>query len=728
MTTPLRTVACLAALLFIGVARAQDDPPSSTDDPVTEREGDASPEPLDPDTTLRLEPVTVTARRWTELVQEVPQSVTVIGADTIRDAGITSIAEAAQLVPNLHMTEFTSRRLSFPTFRGISTGVGDPSVTTYVDGVPQLQIGSTNITLLDVDRIEFLRGPQGTLFGRNSIGGVIQLETARPSNTLTVHGSTTWGNYDLREHALSFSGPLVEDRLFVTLSGLYSERDGYTKNDVTGNRVDDRRSTFGRGKLLFTPDDRNEFQFITYHERSRDGGFALGFLDRIRDRDHHIAVDFEGDADRDIASYALTWTHEADAFEVTSVSSYVDWDIDEQSDFDFSPIDGIRRTTEESQDYFYQEVRLASPDDAPLELDDRGTLKWLVGTTFFTSSSDRSAANESRPGGAGILFPPFAVGTDSDRGDFDDDGIAVFGQATLTIDDRLDLSAGLRYDYEDKEADITNAFETGGFPVFSTRTSRDDSYDEFSPTFSVALRPSDDVMLYARAARGFKAGGFNLRAPAGEESFDTETSWSYELGLKSTILGGRVTFNAAFFYIDWEDLQLSLFDVASGGYVDNAGDATSAGFELELAAAVTEGLDVFASYGRTDATFDEFTDQFGTDVAGNDLAFVPESTASVGAQLGGSFGNGVDWFARAEYQRVGTYPLDAGNLESEDYDLANFRLGIAWRNLRVEGWMRNAFDDDYVLVAFQPSPFDPTTFVGENGAPQTYGVSLSLRF
>ena len=151
----------------------------------------------------------------------------------------------------------------------------------------------------------------------------------------------------------------------MSVSGLFSNREGYTKNDVTGNRVDDRESVFGRGKFLWTPNDRNEIEFTTYAERSRDGGFALGFVDSLRSNSHHIAVDFEGDVDRDILSNSITWRHFGDTVDVTSISSFVSWDIDETSDFDFTPIDGVRRFTNESQDYFYQEIRVGSKGGKP---------------------------------------------------------------------------------------------------------------------------------------------------------------------------------------------------------------------------------------------------------------------------------------------------------------------------------------------------------------------------
>ena len=677
------------------------------------------------DISIRLNPVIVTARRWTEFAQDLPQSITVMDETTLRDAGITSIREASYLIPNLHVTEFSSRRLSFPTFRGISTGIGDPSVTTYVDGVPQLKISSTNLSMLDVVRLEFLRGPQGTLYGRNSIGGLIKMETARPTNTPTLRGSTTFGNYNLREHTLSYSGPIVEDKWFISVSGLSSERDGYSTNTITGNRVDDRRSIFGRGKILFTPDDRNVFEFISYSERSRDGGFALGLLTTLESQPHTLSEDFEGKADRDILSNSLTWTHKGENVDFVSISSFVDWDIAEESDVDFSAIDGIRRITTESQEYFYQEIRFSSPDDKPLKFNDNMTLKWLVGGSLFSSDGNESATNVNRAGGVGFFYGPGSVGTITDSGEFEDLGLAAFGQATLTMNENLDLTAGLRFDYEDKDANITNAINTVGF-TGTTNTSLSDSYDELIPSLSAALHLKDNAMVYARAARGFKAGGFNLAAPAGEAIYGTETSWTYEAGVKTTWFDERLVLNAAVFYIDWDDLQLSLIDTTTfKGFIDNAGQATSTGVEVELTARVADGLDIFAGFGYTDAEFDSFVDQFGNDVAGNNLAFVPDTTFNVGAQVNGDLGNGTSWFARGEYVNVGTYQLDAANTQSQQFELANFRAGVAWDNVRIEGWIRNAFDEDYVLVAF---PLTPTAFIGENGVPRTYGVTVSIQF
>lgn len=714
-----------AALLAQDAPQPQPPPDEAAQQPAGEVEATAAP-PAGPVT--RHEPVLVTARKWVELARDVPQSLTVVPERLLRDAGLRSVRETSFLVPNLFVNEFSSRRLSFPTIRGVGSGVGDPAVTTYIDGVPQLTINSTNLPLIDVERIEFLRGPQGTLYGRNSIGGLIHIITRRPGNTPQFRAGGTFGNYDLQEYEVSTSLPLIEDELFLSLAGLHSSRDGYTINRFTGNDVDDRDSLFGRGQILWTPSEQSEIRFTLYGEKARDGGFVLSELNGLRRRPNQINQDFEGLAHRDLAGTSLTWNYYGESIDFVSITSFQDWSVFETSDFDFTFIDAVRRRTRESQQYFTQEVRLSSAADANVPVGEGAAFKWLLGASLFASDSDRLARNNFRPGGIGIFFPPEQVGIDTQFGDFEDLGLAAFGQATLTLGERLDLTAGLRFDFEHKEATVNRTFETGGFTVLSTTTSLERDFDEVVPRFSAAYHVSDDVMVYGLAAMGFKAGGFNLSAPTGRLAFDQETSWTYEAGVKSTFLDERLAVNASVFHIDWDDLQLSLFDAMTGGYIANAASATSRGFEIELGLRPAEGWDLFAGLGYTDAEFDRFIDPFGADVSGRKLAFVPERTWNFGAQYTGRICESATWYVRGEYTGVGTYYYDAGNRASEQFELANFRVGVRSRNVSVEGWVRNAFDQDYVLVAFQPSPFDPTSFVGESGAPQTFGITVNITF
>ena len=669
--------------------------------------------------------VVVTAQKQgSEAGADVPRSITVIGQQQIRDAGINAIEDAARYVPNMLVTGFTARRLSFPYVRGVGSGQGDPAVTTFVDDVPQLSISSTNLSLAGLDRIEVLRGPSSVLWGRNTIGGAINLISQRPSWTPGADLRGSVGNFNSTRYQLHATGPITDETLAVSVDASYEKRDGYTENLATGNEVDYRESTFGRMQFLWAPNDHNTVRFSVYGEGTRDGGFVLSDLAGLRANSFRINQDFEGHTNRDILAGSMVWNHYARDFEFVSITSAQMWDIDESSDFDFSQLDGVRRFTKEEEQYAYQELRVQSVKDADLDAGKKAGVKWLLGTSGFMSNSKREATNEFRPGGAGIIFAPTQVGSDRSFGRFDSWSASVFGQVTMMFGGGFEATTALRYDYESRDADVNRTFS--GFPIGPTRQDR--SFDRILPRLSLAYRCSDDIKTYVSAARGFKAGGFNLTAPGGSESFGTESSWTYELGVKSQWLDNKITANAALFFVDWDDMQLSQFDATAGGYVTNAGKSTSQGIELELAGQVCSDWTVFGTAGYLDTEFDQYTDQFGQDVTGRNLPFAPNYTFGAGSQYTHTFGKNVEGFARIDWFHVGEFFYDAGNLGTERYNLTNLRCGWSRHNVRVEGFVSNLFDEEYISLAFQANPGDPTQFVGQNGAPRTYGLSFSVTF
>lgn len=665
----------------------------------------------------------VTARRVQELVQDVPGSVSVVDEKTLRDSGAMQIKDVAPYVPNLLITEFNSRRLSFPYLRGIGSGQGEPGVATYIDGVPQLTTGSTNLPLVGVERVEFLRGPQGTLYGRNTLGGVMHVITAPPGDQTEISLYGTAGNYGLFEGGFSYSGAITPGKLSVGIEGFYSEREGYTDNLATGNDVDFKETFFGRAQALWTPDERNSVRFSMHGEQSRDGGFALGLVSDLEQKPFEIDQDFEGVTERDLLAPSVTWNHYGDSLDFVSITSFQSWEIFETSDFDFMNFDGVVRTATEEQEYVYQELRVNSAEDSRLALSENAELSWLAGVSFFAADSQRSAANDLRN-----VVPPPMQGIDKNVGDFDDIGIGVFTQGTVTVASNTDFTAGVRFDTEIKEAELVQTFTAGGMTFPVDQNEFDDEFTQLIPHVSVAHRPAENHSIYATVSKGYKAGGFNLTAPTGSFQYENEESLSYEVGYKLTFLEGAAHLALAAFYIDWEDMQLSLFDPAAGGFVDNVGQSTSSGFELNGDARVHDNVTLFGAFGLTDTEFDEYVDPFGQDVAGNNLPFAPDSTLSVGAQLDGDLGANTRWYLRGEYQMIGDFYYDAGNLGEESFDLANFRLGVERGPVRLDAWVRNAFDQDYIPIAFQPNPADPTVFVGENGAPLTWGVTLRGSF
>jgi iron complex outermembrane receptor protein len=726
------TVSCLA----LGSAIAQSSPaPAAPQAPGTQSP-EQEPAPAEAPAASApqqgqgpSEQVLVTAEKWGgSAVKELPRSITPISSQLIEDAGVNSIEEAARFVPNALVTGFSARRLSFPYVRGVGSGQGDPAVATFVDDVPQLSVSSTNLSFVGLDRVEVLRGPSGALWGRNTIGGAINLITKEPQWQPGAELVDSFGNFGAQRYQLRATGPVTDETLAVSVSASYEVRDGYTENAFTGNDVDSRDSTFGRGQLLWAPDDNNIVRFTLYGEQTKDGGFVLSDVAGLRADPYRINQDFEGKTDRDIRAASMVWNHYGDGFEFTSITSAQSWEIDESADFDFSALDFVRRFTSEEEDYAYQEFRLRSADDYdPSDLDATG-LRWLVGASGFYSDEQRSAGNEFRPDAVGVLPGVVAPGTDQSVGDFQSWALSAYGQVSALLGGGLELSGAIRYDYEDKKAGINRAFVAGGFASPLGATSQERSFERVLPRASVSYRPNEDVTSYVTVARGFKAGGFNLTAPGGQESFGNETSWTYELGVKSRWMDDRVRANAAVFFVDWEDMQLSQFDPSAGGFVSNAGESTSQGVELELAAEVSDGLTVFGTAGYLDTEFDRFTDQFGQDAAGKSLPFAPDWTLGAGAQYRKHIHGDYAAFARVDYFHVGQFYYDAGNLGGDRYDLTNLRVGVDCDRLRIDLFVQNAFDEDYIPIAFQANPGDPTQFVGQNGAPRTFGVSMRLRF
>ncbi len=672
--------------------------------------------------------VIVTAQKEPAKAQKLPLSLTAITADMLARAGVAIVSDAAVTVPNTVFTEFTARKLSNARFRGVGSSPANPAVTTLLDGVPQLNANASSIELVDVNQVEFVRGPQSALYGRNTLGGLVNVTSARPSlSAWTGRIVAPLGNFGARDIRASLSGPLAPTVGMSVAIG-HGERDGFTTNSVTGRTVDDRSATFGKAQLLWTPTARWETRLIVSGERSRDGDYALGDLAGIRANPFTVARDFEGRQDRDVASATLQARHEGARLSVTSTSGFVRWKAQDVTDLDYSPMSFITRDNAEEARQLSQEVRLASAAAAPVRLSDSATLAWQAGVFGFTQRYEQDAINTFSPF---ILsqFLPFSINQHSPKGTIEDLGFAAFGHATMTVNNRVDLTVGIRADRERKTADLRTYFDPQIAPP--TTVAAEETWTNVSPNASLAYHLDADSMIYASTGRGFKAGGFNPTAPASSESYDEERTWNTEAGVKRTWAGGRVITNAAIFYIDWTDLQLNLPIPTAPGqfYISNVGGATSRGAELELTARAAAGVDLFGSFGYTRARFADGSKSSGADVSDKTIPFTPEYTASAGIQFSRQVRPGALAFGRAEVVRHGAFEYDDANTaRQEAYSLVNLRAGVTVRRISVEGWIRNAFDTRYIPTAFAYPGLAPSGFVGEPGRPRTFGVSLSVGF
>jgi iron complex outermembrane receptor protein len=710
-----------AVLLLVGVGTANAQPQSTS----------TSQNPNDDDTLrLRLPTVVVTAEKEPEDAQKTPVSLTAVSKATLFDAAARSISDAAVYAPNVFIHEFTARKLSNPRVRGVGSSPSNPGVTTYFDGVPQFHASSSSIELADVEQIEFIRGPQSALYGRNAIGGLISVTSARPALD-RWHGTAVapFGSFGNVEARASASGPIRPGRLALGMSLGYSAREGFTKNDLTGNDLDSRSALFAKTQLLWAPDAQWEARVIFTGERARDGDYALTDLAAARANPFHVARNFEGYTHRDLVAPTFVLRRSGGTIDMTATTGIVSWTSADETDLDYSPLPLITRFNDERDVQFTQEIRFASAKNAPIAVADDVTFAWQAGGTVFTQNYEQDAVNSYAP----FLVSPllgFPVREQSPQAALDDAGVAVYGRGTLTFNARLEATVGLRADIENKKAVLETFFTPSFVPGSAVRT--EESYSDLSPQVIVAYHlVPDKQMVYATASRGFKAGGFNPIALPGSEAYGEEHSWSYEGGLKTLAFAGRLAVNASAFYLQWTDLQVNVPHpfAPSRFFIANAAGATSQGVELDLATRLFAGCDFFAGFGYTNARFDPDSQSSGVPVGGKRISNTPQYTADFGGQYSVAVSPRTSIYARAEVAMRGDYYYDDANTEGQDaYALTTLRGGVRGGRLFVEGWLRNAFDTRYVPVAFAYPGLAPSGFIGESGAPRTFGLRAGVTF
>jgi iron complex outermembrane recepter protein len=687
---------------------------------------------------LKAEPVTitVTARKESEPALSIPLSVSAVTESTLRDADIQVVKDAAAYAPNAFINEFSARALSNPFFRGIGGSPTNPGVSTFIDGVPQLNSFSSSIEMVDVGQIEFVRGPEGTLFGRNTAGGLINITSREASETWTTRAEGAFGNYNFRNLRASVSSPLLKDRLSLNLAGGYSGRDGYTVNDLTSRDLDRRAAGFGKGQLFFKVSDRLKIRWIISGEHDQDGDYALGDLGYIRANPDHVNRDFEGYTHRSVGSTTLLVDYGGRAIDFSSITGGVRWKNHSLTDLDYQTASLANygfyavRDVVDQQHQFTQEFRLASAKDKEISLGNALSMNWQTGIFIFNQSYRQGARND-----ISSVYGFFPSMLSTSFTDLDDWGLGIYGQAEFTAWKKLHITAGLRSDYEDKDAKLGAAK--------NLTDSFSDSFSEVSPQFSVAYRYTPNQMTYVSASRGYKAGGFNpaptgIPAPAGTESYGAEHTWNYELGHKSKWLGDRLESTVSLFYIDWKNLQLNQQIPYSGGqyYIGNAGAANSKGLEVETRFFPFSWWELFGTVGTTHARFlgksKAYNANLGDNqpVGGNALPYAPTFDANMGTQISWAPSRRLSLYLRIQVAVYGDFQYDASNAMSQaSYSLTNFRGGVRGKRWFAEGWVDNAFDTHYVPIAIPYAQLGaPSGYIGEIGAPVTYGARAGIHF
>ena len=524
--------------------------------------------------------IVVTATKEGEVnVQSIPYAVTVFDENSLNNTGADNIEDLEAQTPGLNISR--NGQAARVYIRGIGTNLdfigADPSVTLHVDGVYQARPTTALEDFLDVERVEILRGPQGTLYGRNSTGGTINIITRLPDDETRARASVEYGSYDYTSVAASASGALVSDSLYGGLAVMKTDHDPYVDNK-SDNGVDgllDDDSLSARGTLRFKGDAAEAIFRVDYSDvdratgaykatgKNRDGtpsGLA-GFLNQPSDP-FEISISYEDptvEHTNQGASLELIVPLVED-LTLTSLTAYRQTDYVTSEDTDGSALNVLVTEIDDQQDQISEELRLNY----------RGEDFKLVGGLYLLLEDHESDARLNQ----NALNQALVFDVDNQTAAY-----AVFSNASFTLTDRLNLSLGLRYSNEEKEFDDLAVEETAMGTEVVFDYSDKESWDSWSPKLSIDYTTDEGSLLYGSVSHGFKSGGYNFSQ--NQSQFDPEYLTAYEAGIKKSWADMGLRSNLVFFYYDYEDLQVSDFSRAGAPTVTNAAEANIRGFEME---------------------------------------------------------------------------------------------------------------------------------------------------
>jgi len=683
--------------------------------------------------TNQLDEVVVTAEKKEELIQKIPASITALGTKQVTAFNLWNTKEITGIVPNVYSADPGDNR-DVSSVRGIATSSYDPTVTTYIDGVNQFSLDTYIPTLFDIERIEVLRGPQGTLYGRNAMGGVINIITKQPSNTKTSFFDISLGNYNQRRITAGIKTPLIKDKLFFGASILSNKRDGFYTNDFTQTSYDNQNGFSGNYFLKYILSSRWD-AVLNFKQLANEnqGPFPLVFgAEDALSNPYRLNQNSATTMKDKTSNTSLSIRYAGTGFNFSSQTAY------QQNyryyttpiDGDFSPIDAISIINNYGNNWnnnkvLTQDFKLSSNNSIR-------KFKWTAGAFLFyqdapVKQTTRFGIDANLMMIGDSLFSIINTSTTLKK------GFALYGQATYALSDKLNMSFGLRNDYENQTQSILGEYQRDPSPELYTTTADTlgrTNFNALSPKLSLDYQLNNTSLWYGNYSRGFRAGGLSPLSTDPSQppllSYLPEYSNNFETGIKNNWLNNKLIVNIAIFYTKIIDAQVpSLVLPDAITITKNTGQLTSKGIEAEIFAIPAKGLLLQYSFGTTHARFDklDIASQGSTlNLAGKRPIFSPNATSLLAAQYSYALNAKLKIMTRAEWKYIGTTYFDLANtIQQTPYHLLNAKTGFETEKIAFYFWAKNLAGTKYISYGYD---FGAVHL----GDPAIWGSSLSFKF
>lgn len=660
--------------------------------------------------------LTVTATKTQMLKQEIPSSVSILGKRLLEQTQFQSIKDLGTYTPNVHIPDFGSS-LSTPIFiRGIGSRRIN-MVGLYSDGIPLLEGASIDADYTDLRSIEILRGPQGTLYGRGAMGGIINMRSYRPLEHQFTQINVIGGQYGLYGiNGQSYQR--INNSLGLAASLNYLHRGGYYTNEYHKNKADKLNNSSAKFALQYQHQGWDIYAFAQYQYRNQ-GAYAYALVDN---NDVLSPVNYNTPSYymRKLFTGGLSIQKQLNnKLMIKSATAYQHINDEMLMDQDFTPMPIITALQQTRKNIWTEELTISRTSDR---------YSWVTGLYGYAISSDKTLDNQ-------IAMLPRMNSSILISYIEPSYGWAIFHQSRYKITPRLTAELGLRYDWDHRKQ---NYHSTTLNKLTSTTSIEDKPTKaidrQFTPKFSLTYRLGDEHRVYASVLRGYQSGGFNVQFDTPEEqAYKPEYSWNYELGGHFYFLDGKLQVDAAAFYIDWEQQQVQQAITQSplGGFkIVNTGRSKSLGAELAVAYRPVNSLNLAASYGYTKATFSQYDELVrgsgSVSRSGNYIPQVPRQTFAASADY--TFTTGLSFIQDVrlgvQYRGVGDTYWDNANVQKQGYyGLLDAQLGLNYKAFTLELWGRNLLNSDYRSFQF--------TLQGRNfaqsGTPRHFGATLRVK-